>query len=329
MSSKERVDIAQRETKAPSVSSPPSSMSSVPVGSKKCTVVGWPPASNRKREAEERRSNYGDGDNDTIGTIETASPSSDEDGENPSPPRAKKKQRLGGGELVSQSSSSSSSSPERYKEAWERKFGLLRKYASQYGHCNVPQKHPDLGRWVNDQRTNYKKWEKGSKTTLTEERRRLLEGIGFLWSPNELIWNERFEELKAYKKRTGHFNVPQKGNTLGKWVNDQRTQYKKLMDGGRSNLTEARKRILEGIGFSWNAKEANWHERLEELAVYKELHGHTRVPIRENKLGRWVDKQRTEFRRSYLSDERKAKLDELGFVWHLRPKSSTDSDSEN
>ena len=214
------------------------------------------------------------------------------------------------------------------------------------------QKHPLLGSWVNDQRTNYKRWIRGERSILTEDRCRALEYIGFVWNPNDAIWSLRLEELKAFRARTGHFNVPQKRTALGKWVsmlglvfwgftckfielfsklyvssnsiilkvNDQRTRFNKLKQGHQSNLTKERRQSLNEIGFTWNAKEANWYERLEELKVFQQKNGHTRVPIRDSKLGRWVDKQRTEFRRSYLSEERKAQLDDLDFVWDLRPK---------
>ena len=109
-------------------------------------------------------------------------------------------------------------------------------------------------------------------------------------------------------------------NTIILKVNDQRTQFNKLKQGHQSNLTNERRQSLNEIGFTWNAKEANWYERLRELKLFQQKNGHTRVPIRDSKLGRWVDKQRTLLRISCLSEERKARLDDLDFVWNLRPK---------
>ena len=59
--------------------------------------------------------------------------------------------------------------------------------------------HPDLGRWVSQQRQNHK------KGTLSEERIRQLEEIGFEWSIRmsilEKSWDLQYEKLKAYKAK--------------------------------------------------------------------------------------------------------------------------------
>ncbi|MCH7864568.1 MAG: helicase associated domain-containing protein, partial [Proteobacteria bacterium] len=55
-----------------------------------------------------------------------------------------------------------------------------------------------------------------------------------------------------------------------------------------------------------------------QLLAYKATHGNCNVPNRwpENpKLGVWVATQRKDHKRGRLSDDRIARLEEIGFVW--------------
>ena len=58
-------------------------------------------------------------------------------------------------------------------------------YKARHGNCHVPTKYKAntaLGRWVSTQRAEYKKYSEGqTKTTMTEEKVRRLESIGFAW----------------------------------------------------------------------------------------------------------------------------------------------------
>ena len=62
----------------------------------------------------------------------------------------------------------------------------------------------------------------------------------------------------------------------------------------------------------------------EKLKEYKQQHGDCLVPKRykiDPALGYWVGNQRTAHKTNKISDERKAKLDSIGFVWELRTRS--------
>ena len=71
-----------------------------------------------------------------------------------------------------------------------------------------------------------------------------------------VIWEERFEELKEYRKKHGHScNVPrnyQANKQLGIRVNNQRSLYKKFQNGEKSSMTKERILKLESIEFSWS-----------------------------------------------------------------------------
>lgn len=55
------------------------------------------------------------------------------------------------------------------------------------------------------------------------------ERLGIHWAPKKDLpsWDERYEELKEYKKTHGNTNVPTSGLGLGSWVRVQRTCMKK------------------------------------------------------------------------------------------------------
>ena len=133
--------------------------------------------------------------------------------------------------------------------------------------ANVPQQFPEnhsLGIWVNKMRMERKKWDTGSeRTSLTERKIELLESIDFIWAQNhkgEIGWERRFQEIKKFKRKHGHCNVPTKSaenRALGRWVSTQRTMYKNYMKGfvGKSLTREEQERRIfllleEGFLFS-------------------------------------------------------------------------------
>jgi hypothetical protein len=60
---------------------------------------------------------------------------------------------------------------------WEEGFAYLNRYKEREGHCRVPRDYKEgdysLNNWVRGQRRN--------KAKLSEERRRRLDKIGFIW----------------------------------------------------------------------------------------------------------------------------------------------------
>ena len=53
-------------------------------------------------------------------------------------------------------------------------------------------------------------------------------------------WNAKFQELKSYRAKHGHCNVPRSVGKLGTWVNNQRHQYRLLQEGKQSSITDER-----------------------------------------------------------------------------------------
>jgi hypothetical protein len=218
------------------------------------------------------------------------------------------------------------------RPSWEKRLSELADYHKLHGHCNVPQNYSEntqLGTWVTTQRNNYKLHREGKKSPMTPSRIHTLESFGFEWDSHGAAWEERLSELADYRKIHGHCNVPKlySDNTkLGSWVAKQRTNYRLHEKGKTSPMTPSRIQALESFGFEWDSHGAAWEERLSELAGYLKIHGHCNVQCySENiKLGRWVEKQRENYRleqggnTSPMTLTRIQKLESLGFRWDSR-----------
>lgn len=86
----------------------------------------------------------------------------------------------------------------------------------------------------------------------------------------------------------------------------------------RKNLLSAkRKWRLDAIDFVWDWRDHRWEQNFAALLNFKRQTGHCRVPILykkgDLKLGWWVVTQRRN--RREMSDERRARLNKIGFVW--------------
>jgi Helicase associated domain len=162
-----------------------------------------------------------------------------------------------------------------------------------------------------------------NKETLSQAQQQQLNEVGFVWNALDAAWEEGLGYLKVYKQREGHCLVPQlhneNGFRLGSWVINRRQDKEKLSQAQQQQLNE--------VGFVWNALDAAWEEGLGYLKVYKQREGHCRVPQshKENgfRLGTWVRTQRDN---KTMPDNRRQRLDDLGFVWNVRKGGSRSFD---
>ena len=191
---------------------------------------------------------------------------------------------------------------------WEEGFSALEKFKAREGHCNVPAKHREgtlqLGNWVINQRVR----------TVSNEHRQRLNKIGFVWNAREVRWEDGFAALKQFKAREGHCNVSTshvEGTfKLGTWVSRQRNT--------KDNMSKERKKRLDKLGFVWDTLETSWEDGFAALKQFKAREGHCNVSTSHVEgtfqLGRWVDRQRVN--KDTMFNERKKRLDKLGFVWN-------------
>lgn len=149
---------------------------------------------------------------------------------------------------------------------------------------------------------------------------------------HEEKWNAHLEQLREFKKKYGHCLVPHtfpENQNIARWVKRQRRQYKLMLDGKEiSTMTPSRAESLNREGFIWDSHEVVWQERYSQLIRYRERHGDCRVPSYSKEspqLASWVKCQRRQYKlfwegkRSSMSVERTQLLENVGFVWEIRP----------
>jgi len=211
----------------------------------------------------------------------------------------------------------------------------LKAFKQLNGNTLVPHANCGLGSWVKRQQVQYTLYTKGdgSKSELTEERVRLLNDLGFVWSRRSNTWNESFQRLSKWKEEHGNCNIPDDCDdpelvTLNKWIADQRMHYKRQIcedeenctddtttseiisnNNGGSSKQKGKRKVprlsaekieqLKSIGFEFDSRDAKWMQRLDELYKYKEEHGDALVPSKypdNPTLSNWVASQRAQYK---------------------------------
>ena len=128
---------------------------------------------------------------------------------------------------------------------WKECFEALKKFSKRNGNTRVPKDYQEgeikLGIWVQNQRS------RRNKNNLTSDKVKLLDAIGFSWSPFTEMWESVYKLLLQYFNREGHSRVPvshvEQGVKLGRWASTQRFEKDKLSKNQISRLN--------ALGFTW------------------------------------------------------------------------------
>jgi hypothetical protein len=152
-------------------------------------------------------------------------------------------------------------------------------------------------------------------------------------------FEERLKELRKFKQKHGHCQVPHKfpqNPQLGTWVDTQRRLYRahKRAPGRPTTLSQENIEKLLEVGFNFEprpSREETWNARLAELAQYKSTHGHCNVREDDQTfpgLGKWVSYVRRQYRlirqgrrskdSKRLDTIRIQQLRDMGFIFELR-----------
>ena len=209
------------------------------------------------------------------------------------------------------------------EEQFEKGFQETLLYKESTGNPNAPQSYKtdegyQLGTWQSKQRDNYRK---GNSSPDRIER---LEKIGFTWEKLEEQFEKGLQETLLYKNSTGNPNASQhymtvEGFKLGSWQSHQRVNYRK------GNLSPARVKRLEEIGFVWNVmnieqNRLGWDQWYELTIRYMNEFGDASAPRSYKtsegfRLGSWQSHQRKNYKKRKLSPDRIERLEKIGFTW--------------
>lgn len=211
--------------------------------------------------------------------------------------------------------------------SWERNFAAAKKYYEEHGNLKVPARYKtdedlQLGKWI----SNLRRWMRLGVCPkyLTPERKEMLESIGMVWDVRSSTWERNYAAASKYYKEHGDLNVPIKYKTedgleLGVWTANVQSVYRGTHKKGV--LTEEQIAALEKIGMCWDTKfEQQWLKFYEEASLFFDENKHLKVPAvyvspSGARLGKWISRQREDYKKGELSEQKIAKLNELNMIW--------------
>ena len=161
-----------------------------------------------------------------------------------------------------------------------------------------------------------------------------LHDIGFNFRVHIDKWSEHYEQLLAYKEKTGNCMVPThyiENPKLGRWVHTQRHQRRLMLKGKKSSMTQERVEQLDKLGFSWEVRpslerpRATWSQRFNELYDFYKEHGNFLISADEYpRLHSWCHEQKHRLKNVAKNDgkdvskrmgpERVMALEKIGFT---------------
>ncbi len=223
---------------------------------------------------------------------------------------------------------------------WTKMYLLAETYFKNYGNLEIKQNFKTLngidydengyklGKWLTNQRQAYK------KEKLSKEKIELLEKIGMRFENvlNIIGWTKMYLLAETYFKNYGNLEISKKFKTLngidydGKgynlimWIYKQRQAYK------RGKLSKEKIELLEKIGMHFDTidNDEMWTRMYKLAENYFRKHGNLEIPQRfktmngiikdENgyNLGTWINRQRQEYKKGKLSEDRIELLEKIG-----------------
>lgn len=135
-------------------------------------------------------------------------------------------------------------------------------------------------------------------------------------------WDETYLLLKEYKEKTGTCLLPKgyrvDGVDLYEW--SARMRYRLKNASKPDELYKVR--LLNNIGFVWNTFDYIWDNSFEAYKKYVQENNTFILPnncvVDDINIYTWAQKQRLNFARGKLRDDRKAKLKEIDFPFNKK-----------
>jgi hypothetical protein len=121
---------------------------------------------------------------------------------------------------------------------WLASYNEAKTFHTRHGHLQgAPAAHTTLAKWLRMQRRQAK-----TSDAYPAEKKELLDSLGFQWTTPIISsdWMVRYTDLKAFKTRTGHTNVPSR-TPLYDWMKQQ------LHAQAKGTIAVEKKMLLDGL----------------------------------------------------------------------------------
>lgn len=233
----------------------------------------------------------------------------------------------------------------KMQKTWDEVYAELRQYQLEK-EGTTPQASSALGRWCQEQRDSLA----ATPCGLTREQVDKLNQLSFDWGstvasillpksmPIRKSWEENFGALLSFRLQFKSYQVPLDRQDLRDWVEQQRSDFQKYLDGKPCNLTRARIEQLQSVEFPFQScreqpisLRKSWEERYLELLQYRLRNGgfpSQKSHDCDKELHEWCRDQRSAYNELLrqeergmsavpsLTQERLNKLKALNFPWH-------------
>jgi len=173
-------------------------------------------------------------------------------------------------------------------ESYDDRIEQLKGFKEKHGHLRITLKHDkklaEFCYHVRGARRNPEKY----CLKITEAKIKTLDELGFDWKTGSKVhFEERVEQLKAYKKIHGHVNVKATDDKNLYYFCQNIKRSRRQPGNGGLVFTDERSKALEELGFEWGLeatpKQVSFEECVEQLKAYKKIHGHVNVKVADDK----------------------------------------------
>ncbi|MCD8075379.1 MAG: Helicase associated domain protein [Lachnospiraceae bacterium] len=211
--------------------------------------------------------------------------------------------------------------------AWERNYAAAKRYHDKYGNLNPSAKYVDeegvaLGAWISDIRACENAGAR--QKYLTPERIQKLNDLGMVWDALDYFWERNYAAAYRYYLENRNLDVPagyvtEDGIRLGTWIYRLRSLRAGTAKGTPPDEDQVKR--LDAIGMNWeNQFENKWEKGFQAATDYMKEYGNLMVPtkyVTKNglHLGTWITRQRDQYKKGRLSEERTRRLDKLCENW--------------
>ncbi|KAL7544694.1 hypothetical protein ACHAWF_008060, partial [Thalassiosira exigua] len=205
---------------------------------------------------------------------------------------------------------------------WNSRYEELKQFYLDHGRIPIPSKapHKSLCSWVGVQRWNHResklaedrlsklkeigfsfKADRAHRDDkLSSQEEKLPKKLGFDCDPSVSSWDQKYEELKQFYFNHGRTPVPRKAPHVLSWIKTQRRNFRE------SKLAADQLSKLREIAFSFDDKrerQSKWEDKYNELAEFREAHGHCTVSKIHGKpsLYLWTQTQRKSYQKKQVA----------------------------
>jgi hypothetical protein len=185
---------------------------------------------------------------------------------------------------------------------WHDYFVALQAHQNRTGSLDIePNTNPPLEEWIAAQREMYQDAQRGISTSLSTERKLLLDALGFDWEgTNANCSNGVVQDEQGVQQQEQEQNL-QQSDLQGQEYHQHAQVYH--VDIGTVE---------------------EFNERLQQLQSFKDVHGHCDIPQDYNNdenmpnIAKWAIDQRQFYHRGYLTQDRIDALLTMGFDFHIQ-----------